>query len=214
MTSHFKTISTPSEGLYKEKGSKFIAHAFPIREPSQLTKHLQLLKKNHPKARHLCFAYRLGTEGTQFRSSDDGEPSGTAGKPILGQIDAFGITNVLVIVVRYFGGTLLGASGLARAYREAARACLSNGQQIKVEIRDKWSVTFTYQIMGSLLHEVSKLPIEVLEKSLDPPPKILITTPVLQSDNILDTLLARTLKISVEEVGGSRNFEQINISPK
>ena len=102
--------------LFTDKGSKFIAYAFPIETPADFKKHLEEIKKEHPKATHHCFAYRLGQNKDQFRANDDGEPSGTAGRPILGQIDSLGLTNVLIIVVRYFGGTLLGVPGLIHAY--------------------------------------------------------------------------------------------------
>ena len=107
----YTTIEKPSSAEFKDRGSKFIAFAFPVESADDFKKQLQILKKEHPKAVHHCFAYRIGTDGNNFRSSDDGEPSGTAGKPILGQVDSKGITNVAVIVVRYWGGTMLGSVG-------------------------------------------------------------------------------------------------------
>ena len=107
----YNTIEKPSLAEFKEKGSKFLAYAYPIETVEDFKKHLQNLKKEHPKAVHHCFAYRIGTDGNTFRVSDAGEPSGTAGKPILGQIDSKAITNTAIIVVRYFGGTLLGVPG-------------------------------------------------------------------------------------------------------
>ncbi|HZG01818.1 MAG TPA: YigZ family protein, partial [Chitinophagales bacterium] len=115
----FKTIDAPSHGEYKEKGSRFVACAFPVSDSTAVKQILGELKREYPKARHHCFAYRIGFDGTQHRANDDGEPSGTAGKPILGQIDSFGLTNTIVVVVRYFGGVLLGASGLNHAYKTA-----------------------------------------------------------------------------------------------
>ena len=114
------TIAQPSTAEYKDRGSKFIAYAFPIAVTDDFKKQLQQLKKEHPKAVHHCFAYRIGTDGNNFRSSDDGEPSGTAGKPILGQLDSKQLTNMAVIIVRYWGGTLLGVPGLINAYKTAA----------------------------------------------------------------------------------------------
>jgi uncharacterized YigZ family protein len=113
----YKTINQPASAEFKDRGSKFIAFAFPVETPDDFKNHLQQLKKEHPKAVHHCFAYRIGTDGNNFRVSDDGEPSGTAGKPILGQIDSKEVTNVAVIVVRYFGGSLLGVPGLINAYK-------------------------------------------------------------------------------------------------
>src|SRR5690606_3344312 len=109
---YYFTIETSAIAEFKDRGSKFLAYSFPIKNANELKTHLQSLKKEHSKAVHHCFAYRIGTDGNNFRTSDDGEPSGTAGKPILGQIDSKSLTNTLVIVVRYFGGTLLGVPGL------------------------------------------------------------------------------------------------------
>src|SRR3982751_2639344 len=120
----YNTITQSSTAEFKDRGSKFIAYAFPVGTADDFKKQLQLLKKEHPKAAHHCFAYRIGSDGNNFRISDDGEPSGTAGRPILGQIDSKGLTNVLVIVVRYFGGTLLGVPGLIKAYKTATAIAL------------------------------------------------------------------------------------------
>ena len=111
----YKTIVAPTEGLFKDKGSKFLAYAYPVASEEEMKEYLAVLRKEHHAARHHCWAYKIGNQGEQFRCSDDGEPSNSAGKPILGQIEAFGITNVAVIVVRYFGGILLGVGGLMQA---------------------------------------------------------------------------------------------------
>src|SRR5881394_2188011 len=120
----YYTITQCSNAEFKDRGSKFIAFAFPVETVDDFKKQLQVLKKDHPKAVHHCFAYRIGTDGNNFRSSDDGEPSGTAGKPILGQIDSKELVNVAVIVVRYWGGTLLGVPGLINAYKVSAAMAL------------------------------------------------------------------------------------------
>src|ERR1043165_2969721 len=120
----YKTIEKPSQAEFKDRGSRFIAYAFPIQTIDDFKKRLKELKEEHPKATHHCFAYRIGIDGDNFRSSDDGEPSGTAGKPILGQIDSKQATNMLIIVVRYFGGTQLGVPGLINAYKTAASLAL------------------------------------------------------------------------------------------
>src|SRR5688500_4829386 len=113
----YHTIEKACVAEYKDRGSRFVAFAYPIQTAEQFKKQLKILKEDHPKAAHHCFAYRIGTDGTNFRSSDDGEPTGSAGKPILGQIDSKSLTNISVIVVRYFGGTLLGVPGLINAYK-------------------------------------------------------------------------------------------------
>ncbi len=120
----YYTIENPSIAEFKDKGSKFIAYAFPVNEVKDFKEKLAAIKKEHPKATHHCFAYRIGTDGTTYRVSDDGEPSGSAGRPILGQLDSKQLTNVLVIVVRYFGGTLLGVPGLINAYKSSAAMAL------------------------------------------------------------------------------------------
>jgi uncharacterized YigZ family protein len=142
MVTRYKTIAATSSGEYKEKGSRFIGCAFPVTNPEEAKAALSEIKKEHPKARHHCFAFRTGVDGTSYRANDDGEPSGTAGKPILNQIDSFGLTNVLVVVVRYFGGVLLGASGLNHAYKSAARLALEAAMIVERDVTFDFELTF------------------------------------------------------------------------
>lgn len=148
----YKTISAASTGDFRDRGSKFLAYAYPITGTQDVKEKLQHLKKEHPKAVHHCYAYRLGTDGTQFRANDDGEPSGSAGKPILGQIDSAGLTNVLVVVVRYFGGTLLGVPGLINAYKTATNMALDSVPKTEKWIEDFFEITFDYPSMGEVLY--------------------------------------------------------------
>lgn len=134
MITTYKTITSPTQAEFKDKGSRFIAFAYPIRTLADVKKYLDPLKEEHHKARHWCYAYRLGVDGTQFRANDDGEPSGSAGRPILGQIDSVGVTDVLVVVVRYFGGTLLGVPGLIHAYKEATAQALAVAEVVEKNI--------------------------------------------------------------------------------
>jgi len=145
------TIAQPSTAEYKDRGSKFIAYAFSIATADDFKKQLQLLKKEHPKAVHHCFAYRIGTDGNNFRSSDDGEPSGTAGKPILGQLDSKQLTNMAVIVVRYWGGTLLGVPGLINAYKTAAALALQVTPIIQKQVEVQYSIEFDYTRMNEVM---------------------------------------------------------------
>jgi len=139
MQDQYQTIFESSIGEFKDRGSKFIAYAYPVYTEKDWQKHLEEVKKLHFKARHHCYAYRLGLDGNQFRANDDGEPSGTAGRPILGQIDSFGLTNVFVVVVRYFGGTKLGTSGLINAYRESTATAFRNAQIIEKTVeKQSW----------------------------------------------------------------------------
>jgi uncharacterized YigZ family protein len=147
----YTTIEKPSSAEFKDRGSKFIAFAFPLETADDFKKQLQLLKKEHPKAVHHCFAYRIGTDGNNFRSSDDGEPSGTAGKPILGQIDSKGITNVAVVVVRYWGGTMLGVPGLINAYKTSTALALQITPVVEKQIEVNYSIEFDYTQMNDVM---------------------------------------------------------------
>lgn len=147
----YLTIGKPSNAEFKDRGSKFIAYTFPVETTDDFKQQLQLLKKEHPKAVHHCFAYRIGTDGNNFRSSDDGEPSGTAGKPILGQIDSKGLTNAAVIVVRYWGGTLLGVPGLINAYKSATALALQVTPVIQKQVEVLYSIEFDYTRMNEVM---------------------------------------------------------------
>jgi uncharacterized YigZ family protein len=151
MVDSFLTIEKPAEGLYKDKGSKFLAFAFPVETEEEIKEHVQQLKKEHFAARHHCYAWRLGADKTRFRTNDDGEPSSTAGKPILGQIVRLGLSNILLVVVRYFGGTLLGVSGLINAYREAAADVLSNSAIVEKLVEVNFLVHFEYPQMNPVM---------------------------------------------------------------
>jgi uncharacterized YigZ family protein len=156
------TIAVPSEGEYKEKGSKFIAFTYFVSDESSIKEKLEQLKKEHFKATHHCYAYRLGIDGKNYRANDDGEPSGTAGRPILGQIDSFGLTNVLIIVVRYYGGTKLGTSGLINAYREAAKNALEKSQKIEKIIESIVEVSISYNQLNEMMQFLKQYEIEII----------------------------------------------------
>ncbi len=131
MIETYQTLSAPNQAEFKDKGSRFIAFAYPIRSTEEVKQYVDTLRQEHHKARHWCYAYRLGVDGNQFRANDDGEPSGSAGRPILGQIDSAELTDVLVVVVRYFGGTLLGVPGLIHAYKTSTQMALQSAQIIQ-----------------------------------------------------------------------------------
>lgn len=147
----YKMLSAPGEGLYKEKGSKFIATAFTVTSEEEVKQALAEVKKKYYDARHHCYAYMIGPDKSRFRSSDDGEPSGTAGKPILNQILSKDVTNVCVIVVRYFGGIKLGVSGLINAYKTAARDALDNAVVIEKTVDEVYSLEFAYPLMNDVM---------------------------------------------------------------
>lgn len=160
----FNTIEQSAEAEYKDRGSKFIAYAFPIKDVAEFKKKLLLLKKEHPKAAHFCFAYRLGIDGNNFRVTDDGEPSGTAGKPILGQIDSKEVVDTAIIVVRYFGGTLLGVPGLINAYRMAALLVLQVVPIVQKPVLLKYSIQFDYTQMNDIMLILKQLNCVVLSQ--------------------------------------------------
>ena len=152
-TDSYLTIEKPSIAEFKDRGSTFMAHAFPIISTNEFKEKLATLKETHPKAVHHCFAYRLGLDGMNFRLTDDGEPSGTAGRPILGQIDSRQLTNVLIVVVRYFGGTLLGVPGLINAYKSSAALAL----QLTAIVQKPVLVNYRLQYDHTQTHEVIKV---------------------------------------------------------
>ncbi|WP_447639794.1 MULTISPECIES: IMPACT family protein [Chitinophagaceae] len=162
----YNTIQSPAYTEYKDKGSKFLAYAYPIRDTDDFKIHLQNLKKEHPKANHYCFAYRLGTDGNNFRASDAGEPSGTAGKPILGQIDSKSLTNILVVIVRYFGGTLLGVPGLINAYKTSASLVLQLTPIVRKPLTIRIQIDFDYTKMNEVMQWVKRLDGNIIKQDM------------------------------------------------
>lgn len=152
----YKTIEAPSEGLYKEKGSRFIALAYPVSTEEQIRETVIGLKEKYYDARHHCYAWRLGADKKRFRANDDGEPSSTAGKPILGQIQSNDLTNILIVVVRYFGGIKLGVSGLIHAYREAAADALRNAVFVEKNVEEEIRVRFSYLVLNDVMKIVKE----------------------------------------------------------
>lgn len=147
----YLTIKAFSQGLYREKGSRFIGFAYPVTSLDEIKRILESIRKEHHSARHHCFAWMLGQERKNYRMSDDGEPSGSAGKPILGQINSHGLTNILIVVVRYFGGKLLGVSGLINAYRSAAESALQNSEIIEHFIQEYYELKFPYKSINDVM---------------------------------------------------------------
>ena len=147
----YKSIAARSEGLFKDNGSRFIAFAFPVETPDQVKSIVDSLKKEYHDARHHCYAYRLGYRGDVFRANDDGEPSGSAGRPILGQIDTLGLSDVLVVVVRYFGGIKLGIPGLIRAYKTSTADALSQAEIIEKVAGKNWQLSFDYLSLNAVM---------------------------------------------------------------
>lgn len=163
----YKTIVKKSSGVYKEKGSKFISIAYPIANEEEVKELLNNLRKEYYDARHHCFAYSIGVSGNQWRVNDDGEPSGTAGRPIYGQIMSKNLTNVLIVVVRYFGGTKLGVSGLINAYKLAAADALENAQIITKTINDIYQISFNFIVLNEIMKVIKDESLDLIEQQFD-----------------------------------------------
>lgn len=155
------TLKENTFGEFKEKGSRFLCYAYPVEDEQEIHKALDILRKEHYNATHVCYAYRLGTSGLQFRANDDGEPSSTAGKPILGQIDSFGLTNVLVAVVRYYGGTKLGTGGLKAAYKYGAKVALEAGEKIEKLVEELVDIHYPYAQTNLVMKLMRNLNLEI-----------------------------------------------------
>jgi uncharacterized YigZ family protein len=185
---HYNTIEKPSTAEYKDRGSRFIAYAYPVVSAEDFKKYLKGLKEEHPKAAHHCFAYRIGTDGNNFRAGDDGEPSGSAGKPILGQIDSKGVTNVAVIVVRYFGGTLLGVPGLINAYKMVTSLALQLTPIIQKPLLETYDLQFDYTLMNEIMMVVKRFGCVVLQNEAQLFCRMILGIPKENLENCLNKI--------------------------
>ena len=167
MSDFFKTISEPSKGIYKEKMSKFLSFPHPVNTADEAKEIIKQYQKEYFDARHVCWAYMIGTARNEFLSNDNGEPSGTAGKPILGQINSFELTNVVIVVVRYFGGIKLGTSGLIVAYREAAAEAIRNGEIIECHEQAFVEFNFPYLAMNDVMKLIKNENVQIMEQIFD-----------------------------------------------
>lgn len=184
----YNTIVQEGTAEYKDRGSTFIGHVFPVRNLEECKIRIKEIKKAHAKANHHCFAYRLGTDGLQFRSSDAGEPSGTAGKPILGQIDRLEVTDVLVVVVRYFGGTLLGIPGLINAYKTTASLALQMTPAVTKNIEKSYRLSFDYTLMNNVMQIIKHYDCTLVKEEMQLFCMMEIKIPVLHLEACLDKL--------------------------
>ena len=163
----YRTLAKPSTGKYMEKGSRFLAYAFPVSSEYEARNRLLEVKKEHPTARHHCYAFSIGSDNPMQRTHDAGEPSGTAGKPIMGQIISEELTDVIIIVVRYFGGTLLGTSGLIRAYRAAAADALDNSEKEIHDIHEFYQISFAYEKLSEVMKIIKDIGIAIRKQETD-----------------------------------------------
>lgn len=163
----YKTINSPTEGLFKDKGSKFIAYAYPLLNENEVKAYLLKLRAEHTKAVHFCYAYRLSPDRNVFRVNDDGEPSGTAGRPILNTLLSADLTNILVVVVRYFGGTLLGVPGLINAYKAATAEAIKDAPIIEKSVNDVYEIKFDYLMMNDIMRLIKEEQLSILDQQFD-----------------------------------------------
>ena len=177
MQDTYKSIKSPSQGFFKDKGSKFFSFAYPVQTEEEIKEILASIKKKHHSARHHCFAWRLGKEKINYRINDDGEPSSTAGKPILRQLQNFKVTNVLLVVVRYFGGTLLGTAGLINAYRTAAADALKNAKIITKTIEVIFRITYSYNAMNEVMRIIKQENLNIINTKFETDCKVDFSVP-------------------------------------
>jgi uncharacterized YigZ family protein len=183
----YKTITSPSEEiLFKEKNSKFYGYAFPVTSEEEIKNHLDVLRKQHYGAVHFCYAFQIGTDKIQFRANDDGEPSNTAGAPIYGQIQSFGLTNILVVVVRFFGGIKLGVGGLISAYRTSAQMALEVSEIIEKTIDIHYIVSFDYKNMNKVMRVIKEKNLEMISQNMNETCEIEIATRKKNAEQIFD----------------------------
>ena len=196
----YKTIEKPStETLFKEKGSKFFGYAFPVLNEGDVKKCLEELRKKHHAARHFCYAYQFGIEKTQYRANDDGEPNNSAGLPIYGQIQSFEVTNILIVSVRYFGGTKLGVGGLISAYKTSAQLALEASEILEKTINIQYKLKFNYDLMNAVQRIVKEKNIEIVRQKLEMDCEYVISIRKKEAQtifNIFDTLY----KVEIKEL--------------
>ena len=184
----YHTIAGPAEGLYKEKGSKFLAFAFPVRSVEEVKQHLERLRKEYFDARHHCYAYILGPRKDAYRVNDDGEPSGTGGRPIHGQLLSADLTDTLIVVVRYFGGILLGASGLANAYKAAARDAIGKAEVVEKTIDVSYRLHFEYALMNDVMRMLKELGVQPRNQEFNLDCRMDVSVRQSQSVRVYDAL--------------------------
>ena len=194
----FKTIKSASEEtLFKDKNSKFYGFAFPVNNEDQVKNELEKVKKIHPNAGHHCYAYQIGVEDIIYRANDDGEPNNSAGMPIYGQIQSFDITNVLIVVVRYFGGTKLGVSGLINAYRSSAKITIESSEIIEKTVEVYFKIIFEYDMMSKVLRILKEKNIEIIQQKLELNCEYIIAVRKKESKSILE-FFKNLYKVEIE----------------
>lgn len=177
MAESFRSITHLSQGIYKEKGSKFLSFAIPVKNVVEIKSILDIYRRKYYDARHVCYAYMLGADRSEFRANDDGEPSGTAGRPILGQINSSELTDILVIVVRYFGGILLGTSGLITAYKEAAADAIGQANIVEITVKNELNIRFEYPLLNDVMRIIKEYDVQIINQQFEEQCSIKISVP-------------------------------------
>ncbi|PVW16521.1 IMPACT family protein [Marixanthomonas spongiae] len=196
----YKTIAKPSkEALFKDRGSKFFGYAFPVKNETEIEAHLEELKSKHHKARHWCYAWQLGKTYDAYRANDDGEPSNSAGMPIYGQLQSFDVTNTLVVVVRYFGGTKLGVGGLIQAYKTAAQMALEQSKIVKRTIDENFLLKFEYPEMNTVMRMVKEEDLNIVDQKMELSCEMEISVRKKEADRIFK-LFENTYKVAIKRL--------------
>lgn len=197
----YKTISKATETpvLFKDKNSKFWGYAFPVENENEVKAHLERIKKEHHAARHWCYAYQMGTENIAYRANDDGEPSNSAGMPIYGQIQSFGVTNILIVVVRYFGGVKLGVGGLVNAYRTTAQMTLEASKIVTKTINVRYSVSFDYKNMNTVMRIIKEHQLNIVDQNMELDCEITISVRKKEAQKIFE-IFSRLFEIEIKPV--------------
>jgi len=196
----YRTIDKPSEEvLFKNKNSKFFGYVFPVLNEDEVKIHIAELKKIHHTARHWCYAYQIGTESIQFRTNDDGEPNNSAGMPIYGQIQSFEVTNVLIVVVRYFGGTKLGVGGLINAYKTTAQLALEHAEIIEKTININYLITFEYKNMNKVMRVIKEKNLNIINQKLELDCQITLSVRKKESQAVLE-VFENLYEVEIKEI--------------
>ena len=194
----YKTITQASkERLFKDRGSKFYGYAFPVSNEEEIKEKIELLKKQHYNARHWCYAWQLGKNYDHYRANDDGEPSNSAGMPIYGQLQSFNVTNVLVVVVRYFGGTKLGVGGLIKAYKNGAKLALENSNIIDKTINEKFLIKFEYPEMNTVMRIIKDEKISIINQKLELNCEFIISIRKKEAEKVFE-IFDNTYKVAIK----------------
>jgi uncharacterized YigZ family protein len=210
-TLDYKSIKSRVEIELREKASRFFAIAMPITREMEVNEMVASLWKQNPKASHVCYAYRIGYNGSQYKMHDDGEPSGTAGKPIYGQLLSAGVSDTAVFIVRYFGGTKLGTSGLISAYKEAAKIVLEGAEKVDRKLVKIYKLTFDYEHMGQVMNDLKSLDITIVEKDFNDIPSVQIALSAHVADANIRMIKARLLDFDLESIDDDTKVAFCNI---